>query len=385
MTTNKLLLLLAFHFLSIISIEAQDLSCQIDSLFKEKIKAAGIVGLSVAIISDKKILWSKGYGYSDLDRKIPYTTETIMNIGSISKSITGICIMRAVQEGRLDLDADINQYLPFKVANPYFPKDRITVRQLATHTSGILDKEPLYSNMCYHQGGDATLALGEFLKNYLDFKGSYYTNNNFLKAEPGREFSYSNIGAALAGYIIERVTGMRLNEYSKVFMFEPLRLKNTGWFFSDIDSDKHCQLYERKGEVLNVVPWYGLVTYPDGGVKTSVSDLTRILLSIIGSEKQILSVKSRKELWQSNFKQNARPLNYGDPADENEGIFWSMTHQMRRIGHVGRDPGINTYMFYDRKINRGLVIFYNTSISRTDRLEFETLYDYLWNAATLLE
>jgi len=372
--------------LTITKVTAQNPAHQIDSLFSVKTKAAGIVGLSAAIVSDKGVLWSGGYGYADKEKQIPYTPETIMNIGSVSKSITGICIMRAVQENKLALDEDINKYLPFKVRNPYFPKAKITMRQLAVHTSGIQDREPVYSDTGYYYGGDAKIPLGEFLKDYLVPKGRYYADSNFVKGKPGTESYYSNIGAALAGYIVERVTGMKLNEYSKNFLFDPLGLKHTGWFLSDIDTSKHCRLYERKGDTLTLVPWYGLVTYPDGGVRTSVSDLSKILLSIIGQGQQVLSAKSRTELWHPNFTPAVKPVNYDyDAINYNEGIFWSMNDGMHKIGHVGRDPGINTYMYYDRSLKRGIIIFYNTSIPYKDRQQFETIYDQLWNLATSLK
>ena len=94
-----------------------------------------MVGVGAAIIVDKKLMWSRGYGYADLSRKKPFTPLTIMNIGSISKTFTGACMMHAVEEKQLSLDEDINSYLPFKVINPNFPNEKITLRNLATHTS----------------------------------------------------------------------------------------------------------------------------------------------------------------------------------------------------------------------------------------------------------
>ena len=127
---------------------------------------AGIVGLGAAIIVNKKVVWMKGYGFADKEHGVPFTPDTIMNIGSISKTFTGVALMRAVQEGKLSLDEDINTYLPFKVINPFFPNERITLRQLATHTSGITDRWSIYEGT-YHYGGDSPEPLGEFLKELL--------------------------------------------------------------------------------------------------------------------------------------------------------------------------------------------------------------------------
>jgi CubicO group peptidase (beta-lactamase class C family) len=134
----------------------------INSFIEKKRIESGMVVLAGAIIINKKLAWTKGYGYADLENKIPFTPNTIMNIGSISKTITGAALMRAIEEKKLALDEDINNYLPFKVINPYFPNDRITLRNLSTHTSGIVDQYPLYSKT-YHFGGDSPELLGHFL------------------------------------------------------------------------------------------------------------------------------------------------------------------------------------------------------------------------------
>lgn len=102
------------------------------------------------IIVNRKLVWTRGYGFADRERAVPFTQDTIMNIGSISKTITGAALMRAVQEGKLSLDGNINKYLPFKVANPSFPNEPITLRQLATHTSRVqverMDRPDGYSS-----------------------------------------------------------------------------------------------------------------------------------------------------------------------------------------------------------------------------------------------
>ncbi|MGV7187279.1 serine hydrolase domain-containing protein [Xanthomonas axonopodis] len=83
--------------------------------------AAGIVGLGAAIIRDRKVVWTGGVGFADRARGTPFTPDTVMNIGSISKTVTGVALMQAVQDGKLALDADINTYLPFAVRNPRTP------------------------------------------------------------------------------------------------------------------------------------------------------------------------------------------------------------------------------------------------------------------------
>jgi CubicO group peptidase (beta-lactamase class C family) len=82
--------------------------------------------LSAAVIIHKKQVWHHGYGFADRENKIPFTSSTVMNIASISKTVTGACIMKAVEQGKVSWDTDINSYLPFKIVNPYFPDEKIT-------------------------------------------------------------------------------------------------------------------------------------------------------------------------------------------------------------------------------------------------------------------
>src|SRR5262245_60860851 len=213
----------------------------IDTFIGQHMDEAGVVGLGAAILVDKEVVWTKGYGFADKERGVPFTPDTVMNIGSISKTFTGVALMLAVQEGKLSLDADINTYLPFRLINPYQPNEKVTLRHLATHTSGISDRASVYRDTYYY--GSSPEPLGEFLKSYFVPGGRYYSKDNFVNAKPGTHNEYSNIGAGLAGYIVEIAVGKKLNVYTKQHIFTPLRMSNTGWLLSEIDRARHSKLY----------------------------------------------------------------------------------------------------------------------------------------------
>src|SRR5687768_10909159 len=208
-----------------------------DARILEHMHDGGIAGVGAAIIVDRKVVWTKGYGFADIAHAVPFTPDTVMNIGSISKTITGVAMMQAVERGELSLDADINAYLPFKLVNPHRPDATITLRQLATHTSGITDRWSVYAQT-YHYDDDAIEPLGEFLRSYFVPGGAHYSADNFLDAEPGTQQDYSNIGAALAGYIVERATRQPLNRYTREHVFQPLRMDASGWLLSEIDRSR---------------------------------------------------------------------------------------------------------------------------------------------------
>ena len=359
----------------------------IDRFIQKKMDESGMVGLSAAIIINKKLVWTKGYGYADLENKIPFTPKTIMNIGSISKTITGVSMMQAIEEKRIALDEDINNYLPFKVINPYFPSERITLRNLATHTSGIVDQYPLYSTT-YHYGSDSQEALGDFLKNYFEPNGTYYSPDNFLKHKPGSYREYSNIATGLAGYIIENTTGQKLNAYSKQNIFTPLKMNDTGWFLSEINLVNHSKLYENKGGIPELIPLYGLTTYPDGGVRTSVADLSKFFICLLNEGvyegTRILKKESVDEMLQFQFTALNKPENV-NLEELNSGLFWATKRNLTLIGHGGTDPGVKTVMLSDASKKIGVLLFTNTSLDEEATNKFWDIYNELYKYAMKLK
>jgi CubicO group peptidase (beta-lactamase class C family) len=357
----------------------------IDRTIEARMQEAGLVGIGAAVIVNKQIVWAKGYGYSDKQRAVPFTPDTVMNIGSISKTVTGVALMQAVEEGKLSLDADINNYLPFKVTHPSFPQVPITLRHLATHTSGIADRWAVYQRL-YHWGGDAPQALGDFLADYFSPDGKDYSKENFVAFKPGSHREYSNIGAGLAGYIVERAVGERLNVYTKRRIFAPLQMARSGWFFSELRSGTHSTLYVAEGDFSMPIHQYGLVTYPDGGVRTSVTDLSRFLIALLNDGQhgggRILQAGSVAEMLRFQYTEASKPDNVR--LDRmNSGLFWKF--QGGRIGHGGSDPGVKTEMYSNVSKDTAVVFFCNTSVPEQAGKVFDALIDDLWKHAETLK
>jgi CubicO group peptidase (beta-lactamase class C family) len=343
-----------------------------------------ITNLSRAIIIDKKLVWAQGYGYADRQNKIPFTPSTIMNIASISKTFTGICIMKAVEEGKVSLDEDINTYLPFKVINPNFPNEKITLRHLATHTSGLADRYPFYTDSTYFYEGNKPESLGEFLKNYFLPDGKHYSKDNFLKSKPGTYRDYSNIGAGLAGYIIELRTGKKLNEYGKQHIFRPLKMSNSGWSLAEVNTNNHTKLYKKQGDSTIPIQLYEGTTYPDGGVRTSVNELSKVFICLLNdgefNKTRILKKETIDEMLRFQFTESNKPANV--KLDKlNSGIFWATKMGATRIGHNGSDPGVRTFMLSDLTKEIGVILFFNTSLSDEEEGKFFEMYDELYKYA----
>ena len=205
-----------------------------------------------------------------------------------------------------------------------------------------------------------------------------------MKYKPGTYRDYSNIAAGLAGYIVEIVTSKKLNEYSKQYIFNPLKMDNSGWFLSEIKLSDHSKLYDKQGDTLKPIQLYGLPTYPDGGVRTSVSELSRFFIALLNEGEykgaRILKTQSVEEMLRFQFTAANKPENI--TLDElNSGIFWATKRNVTKIGHSGSDPGVKTEMLSDLSKEVGVILFTNTSLSEKDMFKyyfpiFDELYKY---------
>ncbi len=341
-------------------------------------------GVAVAIVKKDGRRWARGFGYADLEKQSAMTEHTVISIGSVSKTITATAVVKAVEDGLLELDADINGYLPFIVENPSFPGRPITMRHLLTHTATTSDNRSVYkSDAVYYWGGDSPISLGEFSENYFSPGGEYYSaGKNYSKAAPGTSYEYSNVGFALAGLLVERVSGQSFSEYSTENIFKPLGMENTGWLYSDVDSSLFGKQYGLKSKNSNekmsgraVGQWrayrpYGLTTYPDGGLKTSVSDLSKFLIAIMNGGvldgERILDAQSVSMMLAPQKLGYDRIPNLRPVQDQALGFVYEIPASVDAstvfIGHNGGDPGTNTFMYFDPESEVGIIYFTNADV-----------------------
>ncbi len=186
---------------------AADVQAFLDGFMPMQLERENIAGAVVLVVKDGKVLTAKGYGYSDVEKKLPVTVDaTLFRPGSISKLFTWTAVMQLVEQGKLDLDKDINTYLDFKIPAT-FPQP-ITLRNLMTHTPGF--EEQIKDLITEDPAHIATLRqhLTEHMPERI--------------FPPGTTPAYSNYGAGLAGYIVERVSGKPFNEYIAENVFKPL-------------------------------------------------------------------------------------------------------------------------------------------------------------------
>jgi len=333
-------------------------------------EASKIPGFSVSIVNATGSLYQKGFGMADRSSRTAFTPKTIQNLGSVSKAMVGLALVKTIEEGKLNMDTPINDVLPFEVINPYFPETPILVRHLANHTSSILDTkhygktyvvdESFQSSENVHQDflaflkSHEAIGLSDFLKQVLSKEGKWYRKKNFLKQEPGSTADYANLNAALAAYLITCATGTDFSSYCQSRIFEPLRMPRTSW---EIDTTYAGQLATPYFPAGAEVPRYALITYPDGGLYANVEELSLFLSEMIKAFEG-----------QSEFL----PLAYARllfPGDEDENrAFWGMGAESRNIGHGGSDPGVQTDLQFNADSKVGRIIIANVNAEDNEAL-----------------
>jgi len=143
----------------------------IDQILGEAAKLNRLGGFAVSVFSPDSIYFSGGFGYQDVEKKIPYTKNTIQRIGSVSKTTIGIALLKAQEMGLLKLTDPINEHLPFKVSNPHFPDVPITIEHLTTHTSSMGYNEPVVESL-YVKDANKKESLKDFMDSYFLENGS---------------------------------------------------------------------------------------------------------------------------------------------------------------------------------------------------------------------
>jgi CubicO group peptidase (beta-lactamase class C family) len=339
----------------------------VEDFVKRKFHEAKIPGLAVAVIRGEQLVWSTGLGWANIDRGIRVTPDTVFMLASVSKTVTCAGIMALVEDGRLDLHADINDYLPFEVHIPAAPNARITMRHLLTHTSSIRDRYWVwgtpYSNPTLYFHGDSPVSLGRFMRSYfVPGDSEYYENANFYERRPGTGYAYSNLAVALAGYVAESITGVDFDEWCRQRIMHPLGMTDSGFRLADISTSNLAMPYRRNKQSGKFHPFfqYGYPDYPDGALRTSAVHLASWLGAFMNDGKlrgtRILDRSTVAEIRRSQIP---------NVVGWHQGLIWYAgdPHGYFRMGHTGGDYGVSTRMFFrpDRRV--GVISLTNAYLS----------------------
>jgi len=311
---------------------------------KERMAFYEVNAVSIAVIKNYKIEWVKAYGYADLSEKKLATPQTLFQAASISKSINSLGILKLVEEGKLELDNDINKYLK----DWKFPYDsvskgkKITIANLLNHTAGL------------SIGGFAGYKKGTKLPTTIEtLDGLKPSNSNAVRSvfEPGLKYQYSGGGITITQLILENVTGEKYEDYMKKNVLAPLKMDNSSFNQPPAKENENLLAtgYNMDKEVEGK---YHI--YPEkaaAGLWTNPTDLAKYVietqLSLLGKSNKILS----KEM-------SAKRI------DNNFGVAVSDFKGTKYFGHNGRNEGFVCYYGGDFEGGNGLVIMTNGIMSQ---------------------
>lgn len=365
---SMLLSILLFIFLSCqkdddLTVNSRE---ELETKLKTEFSSQNLTSVSYCIVKTDKILHSGALGLADKTTNKLATDNTRYLVASISKTITAVALMKLVEQNLVSLDDDINLKLPFSVRNPSFPNIKITYRMLLSHTSSISDEfQDNFTLDCY--GTDCSMTLAQFFDNVYISTGQYYSTDNFSNNSPGTTQEYSNLGTALLGYLVERITQTPFDIYCKNTIFTPLGMTKTEWRLANTPIIELAIPYSQ--DITSANPHYTFPDYPNGGLRTNVLDLSKFLRMIIQNGTlngiQILSTSSATAMKTLQFGSSEQCLSF----------FYETINGKKVLGHDGGEKGVTTMMFYDTNTNVGVIVFNNDDDAELDNI-FTLLLNY---------
>ena len=309
-----------------------------------------IPGALVVVVRDGGIIFSKGYGFADIEsKKSMHPQSTILRVGSISKLITATAVMQLADRGLLDLQADIREYIEPEILKSYpYP---ITLHQLLTHSAGIGDR---FAGQGVRNPTDV-LNLKEYLMTSL----SPPVNN------PGEIINYSNQGISLAGYVVEKTTGMPFADYARDNIFRPLGMDRTSFVPAAKDLTEIAMGYNWVFERQRIMPLRHWKPYPASSLMATAHDMANFMIAHLDAGNRsnkpeangrILSPEAAAKMHSRQFTMHPQipGMAYGfrELTENGQHLLW----------HSGHMPGHRTALFLLPKHNLGLFFYGNSDI-----------------------
>ena len=321
-----------------------DVEAFLDGMMPSQLERENVAGAVIAVVKDGHVIFAKGYGYSDMEKRKPVTPDaTLFRPGSISKLFTWTSVMQLVEQGKLDLDKDVSQYLDFPIP-PAFGKP-ITLRDILTHTSGYEETaRDLFVADAQH-----LFPLDQYLKNHM----------------PERIFppfvvpAYSNYATTLAGYIVQRVSGEPFAQYVAEHIYAPLDMKRTT-FVQPLPADLLPLMsggYRKASD--KAQPFEFVEAFPAGSVSTTALDMCNFMIAHLQDgkfgDKQILRPETAKLMHSRLFGTDDRLNGMA------HGFYEETRNGHRIIGHGGDTELFHSDLHLILDSNVGFFVSYNSA------------------------
>ena len=323
----------------------------LESLIETSMAELGTPGVAVGIVLDGELVYAKGFGVSEVGSDQPVTPQSVFQLSSIAKTATSTAIMQLAEEGEIDLDAPVTDYLPyFQLADGRGAE--FTIRQLLMHTSGLPDNEwtdvEIFVNPRYDDD-----ALEDHVRAMQDASLLY---------DPGTQFEYSGMGYDVLGDIIAKVSGQPYETYVAEHVFAPLGMQHTTLLVSEVDppslAKPHVPNEDGQITVNDFIP-YTRYMGPDSMLYSNVEDMAKYAIAHMNrgasGQPAVLSPESYDAVWTYHAE---APF---PPPEEHYGYGWQLgEHQGTQIvGHSGIDIGYNSIFQMIPEQSAALIVLTN--------------------------
>ncbi len=357
-----------------------------DEAIKAVMEEFQAVGISAAVVKDGEIVYNGSFGYKDLEAKTPLADDDVMRIASISKSFTATSLMQLVEKGTISLDDDVSDLIGFKVRNPRFPDTPITLRMILSHTASINDNGENYLSLDHINPAVSG-----------DCADAYYTYG------PGEEYNYSNLGVNLAGTILEKVSGVRFDDYVRENVIWKLGLYG-GHNIDSLDATRFAWIYSkengeyvksegayrsRSADMPGYVSGYSAPIFsPTGGVKISALDLAKYMMMHMNYGEyngvRIISEESSKAMQTPvAITKEGGVNNYGLCLTEFPDYMEDPKYNVPGnypMGHTGGAYGLNSIMIWSPADGWGIVAMTNGYTSVKGKSFLKSITNAIYNA-----
>lgn len=304
-------------------------------------------GMAVAVFDSTEELMKKYYGYVDMENQIAVASDSVFEWGSTTKLLVWVSVMQLYEQGKIELDVDIRNYLPegFLINLSY--DTPVTMLNLMNHNAGFQEG---YVDLMVTDA-DYISSLEEALRKHEP--AQIY--------EPGTVTAYSNWGVALAGFIVEQVSGMSFSEYVHQSIFVPLQMEHSAISMDLSDNEwvrqkrKELQCYTTQGDLIPDCFYY-ITLYPAGMCTSTLDDFERFAFALLREDPALLQ---HTETWETMFSPSAYYGESGIPLNCHG--FWMVPFGVQTVGHGGNTAGCSSYLLLDREDRLGVVVMTNQS------------------------
>ncbi|HSP12735.1 MAG TPA: serine hydrolase [Salegentibacter sp.] len=316
---------------------------------------------SVLVAENGKVIFKEGYGMANMEFDIPNEPHTKHRLGSITKQFTAMVILQLVEDGKLELDKPISNYLP-DYSGP--AADKVTIHHLLNHSSGI----PSYTSFpgFFENQSRDPYPPGEFVKTFAD---------STLQFTPGEKFAYNNSGYFLLGHIIEEVSGKSYEEMLQENIFEPLGMTNSGYDHHGKLIKNRASGYERTGDEYRNAPYLDMsIPYAAGSLYSTVEDL--YLWDQALYEEDLLSEELKEQMFSEQIKDGDSHYGYGWGIGKMP--IGKTQDSIQTIAHGGGINGFNTLLIRVPDDQHLIVLLNNTggtNLGEMARSIINILYD----------